>query len=68
VSGLKVNFEKCILIPIGFWGPIPQYFYDSGFKVDNNAKILGFNIHSDLKRMAANFDDVISSVINVRNF
>jgi exonuclease III len=68
VSGLKVNFDKCILIPVGFQGPIPQYFYDSGFKIDDNAKILGFNIFNDLNRMSSNFDNVISAVINVRNF
>jgi hypothetical protein len=68
VSGLKVNFEKCILIPIGFRGPIPQYFLDSGFKVDDNAKILGFTVFNDLNRLNSNFDEIISAVIRLRNF
>jgi Reverse transcriptase (RNA-dependent DNA polymerase) len=42
MSGLKVNFDKCILIPFGYTGEVPDFFHTSGFKVDNYAKILGW--------------------------
>jgi hypothetical protein len=68
ISGLKVNFEKCILIPIGFTGTIPDYFHDSGFKVADSAKILGFDIYNNVAEMVKNFDTVITKLISIRNF
>jgi Reverse transcriptase (RNA-dependent DNA polymerase) len=68
VSGLKVNFEKCILMPLGFEGPPPDYMIQSGFTVDNKAKILGFDIYNDTNKLKKNFDNIIESIIKIRNF
>jgi exonuclease III len=68
VSGLKVNFEKCILMPLGFEGPPPDYMLQSGFTVRNKAKILGFDIYNDTCNFKKNFDNIIESIIKIRNF
>jgi Reverse transcriptase (RNA-dependent DNA polymerase) len=68
ISGLKVNFEKCILIPIGITGDIPEYFYECGFKVANSATILGFEVHNSISEMSKNFDRVITKLIPIRNY
>jgi hypothetical protein len=68
MSGLKANFEKCILVPLGFDNDIPVYFTESGFTVDSKVKILGCTIYSDPTLLYQNFDEVIASIINLSNF
>jgi exonuclease III len=68
VSGLKVNFDKCILIPVGMQGAVPDYFYEFGFKVDNRAVILGVTISNNLSELSLNFDIVIEKILHLRNF
>jgi hypothetical protein len=68
ISGLKVNFEKCILIPIGFTGNVPEYFAESGFKVANSVRILGFEVYNDVQHMSKNFDTIIEKIISIQNF
>jgi exonuclease III len=68
ISGLKVNFEKCILIPIGFRGPVPNFFEESGFRVDNKATILGMVIYNDINLFKNNYNMIIESLVSIRNF
>jgi hypothetical protein len=68
ISGLKANFDKCVLIPLGFENDIPDYFFTTGFTVDNKAKILGCTVYDNPEDLTKNFDDVISSIIKIRNF
>jgi hypothetical protein len=68
MSGLKANFDKCVLVPLGFDNEIPQYFADTGFFVANSVKILGCQIFNDTGRLSENFDDVIAQLIKIKNF
>jgi exonuclease III len=67
-SGLKANFDKCILMPIGFAGQIPDYFHDAGFAVADNAKILGCTFKNVPDTLAENFTEVIQQIIKIKNF
>jgi hypothetical protein len=68
VSGLKVNFDKCILMAVGTDGAVPDYFAETGFRVDNKALILGMTIYSDLNKLSENFDATIDKLLQLRNF
>jgi exonuclease III len=69
ISGLKANFDKCILVPLGFNnGDIPDFFNESGFTVANSAKILGCEIFNTFNECAENFNMIIAQLIKIRNF
>jgi hypothetical protein len=67
-SGLKANFDKCILMPVGFAGQVPDYFYEAGFVVSDNAKILGCTFKNVPNTLAENFNEVIQHIIKIKNF
>jgi hypothetical protein len=68
VSGLKVNFDKCILMVVGTGGTVPDYFYETGFRVDNKATILGMTIYTDLTLLTENFNVTIEQLLHLRNY
>jgi hypothetical protein len=68
VSGLKVNFDKCILIPVGTGNDTPGYFFEMGFKVDNKATILGVTISNNTNDLKDNFNIVCEKILHLRNF
>jgi exonuclease III len=68
ISGLKVNFEKCVLIPVGLNGAIPDFFNEFPYKVDKSLTCLGLTIYSETENLTKNFDTVIGKLINIRNF
>jgi hypothetical protein len=69
ISGLKANFDKCILVPLGFDNlDLPEFFAESGFTVSNYAKILGCDVYNTQKNFKHNFNAVISQLIKVKNF
>jgi hypothetical protein len=68
MSGLKANFDKCVLVPLGFENEIPQYFFDTGFAVDNSVKILGCQIFNDTNQLSENFNGVITQLIKTKIF
>jgi hypothetical protein len=67
-SGLKANFDKCILMPVGFTGQVPDYFYEAGFAVSDSAKILGCTFKNIPNTLAENFNEVIQHIIKIKKF
>jgi hypothetical protein len=67
-SGLKVNFDKCVILVMGCGNVIPDFILNSGFQVSNHVTILGMEIFNDTVNLYRNFDRVITQIINIRNF
>jgi hypothetical protein len=67
-SGLKANIDKCVLVSLGFDGSVPEYFFDSGFQIDNKVKILGCTVYNETSKLSKNFDETISQLIKTKNF
>jgi hypothetical protein len=68
-SGLKANFSKCLIIPLGFNNvPVPNFITNSGFEIGTEVTILGMRIFDDTNKLSNNFDKIIEQLINLRNF
>jgi hypothetical protein len=68
ISGLGCNLEKSVILPIGFNNtPVPDYFYNSGFRVVSKVTILGATITNNPNDLAKNFDGKVQKITNICN-
>jgi exonuclease III len=67
-SGLRVNFDKCVILVMGCDNVIPEFITSSGFNVSAKVTILGMEIFADTSLLTKNFDKVLTQLINIRNF
>jgi exonuclease III len=67
-SGLKVNFDKCVILTMGCGGTVPDFISNSGFQVSDRITILGMEIFNNTELLNQNFNRTISQLICIRNF
>ena len=68
ISGLKCNFEKTSVIPVGLNPMVPDWLLNCGFRVENEFKLLGMTIDQKAEKLLDNFDTTIKKMRNVANF
>ena len=68
ISGLKCNFEKTSVIPVGYNPSVPDWLQNCGFRVDTEFKLLGMTIDQKAKKLLDNFDITIKKIKSVANF
>jgi hypothetical protein len=65
ISGLRCNYDKTLVVPIGTNTVIPNNLH--GFTVSNKIKLLGLEISNDLNLLTENFvvirDKIVSLVL-----
>jgi exonuclease III len=70
ISGLQCNFDKSTIMFFGFGnGELPDWAWDTGFKVVNSVKILGCEISNDLTDLEKiNFEKTLIRIRNIKTF
>jgi hypothetical protein len=63
ISGLKCNYEKTVIVPIGDTSVIPENLF--GFVVDSKVKLLGMEITNKLDNIDDIFIDLGERILNL---
>jgi hypothetical protein len=63
ISGLKCNFDKTVVMPIGQVGTVLENY--AGFTVSNSVKLLGMTINNDLDNFDNIFLDIGEKILNI---
>ena len=66
-SGLKCNFDKTLLVPVGKTGD-PSSFSPGKFTIANQFTLLGMDIDNKLEKIQGNFDKVILKMLTISLF
>ena len=59
ISGLKCNFDKTLVIPVGLNPIVPDLLQNCGFRVDTEFKLLGMTIDQKAEKLLDNFEITI---------
>jgi hypothetical protein len=63
ISGLKCNFDKTVVMPIGHVGTVLENY--AGFTVSSSVKLLGMTINNDLDNFDNIFLDIGEKILNI---
>jgi hypothetical protein len=63
ISGLRCNYEKTQIMPIGMNNVIPENLH--GFVVANKIRLLGFDLSSDLNLLPRAFDAIKEKIVSL---
>jgi hypothetical protein len=66
ISGLKCNYDKTMVMPVGTGQQIPNNLY--GFALTKEIKLLGADITNDWRDLEKNFSNVIEKIENLIRF
>jgi hypothetical protein len=66
VSGLKCNFDKTMVMPVGT--AINQHIDTAGFSVTNKIKLLGLTITNEADNFTADFEGIYEKIQRIINF
>ena len=67
-SGLKCNFDKTSIMPVGNRGAISNEIIELGFPVVDSVKILGLDIDYNLNMLETVHEKTIGKLRNIINF
>ena len=67
-SGLKCNFDKTSIMPVGNRGAVPNKIIELGFPIVDLVKILGLDIDYNLNMLETVHEKTIGKICNIINF
>jgi hypothetical protein len=68
ISGLKCNFDKSMILPVGFNEVLPEFLTNSGFPIVDSIGILGVKITAEYNDLVSNFDGTIRKITDIKNY